>query len=189
MISGEASMQITDWIEEIEIILKKVDDVKRTLDRIMTSFSSCQRREATVLYDLVAKGMPTVENDVDEIRKAGAKLREAYFLPNSKFINGLPLTSEDFNLLLSQGIISMHRDDLNDYEVFMLYYYKDDRIEGYICPSEEPPRKSETGKCWCRLSLAGEVAPGNVRISYLSKQQRDYFGSILPELYSRFRRE
>ncbi len=46
----------------------------------------------------------------------------------------------------------------------MLFHYKDDRVEGYICPRIKPSTENDSGKV--QLRLLGEIVPPNIDVVF-----------------------
>lgn len=163
------------------------------LDQFNEILESSKQAHTIVLRDLEKWGAPTevrevlwtLDQKLRTITDAIINLKwELWSRPWDKLLKGQRLTKEEFYLLAAQGLILVpSRSGFEEaYEEFTHYLYEDNEIIGYINPRNPPNPSGE-------LRLEIGVSPEEVRTSYLSSDQLEYFRGFEPKLFSRFRKD
>jgi hypothetical protein len=186
-----------DWHGEFERIHESVDRVRSVVEGIAKWIW-----DNVVAKDVFPPQMPpgvaeylrVIDHELRSIEQVGANLKW-YFCSNplQKWLSGQKLTREEFYLLVAQGVWTISGSDEEDeYEEFAHFLYEDDERRGYINPSERPnapPVQKDGGARVQKVHLKIGIMPEDVRTSFLSPAQLDFFKKFRPELFSRFRKD
>ena len=171
-----------DWIAEFNQICQDIDQMVVDVD--------AKRREVP------SEVFQELHYRLYEILQTAKNLR-GYFCSNAaiKWVTGQRLTKEEYYLLAAQGILKIPSESglKEAYEEYSYYHYEDNKIKGYINPSEKPvPSRvpNENGLLGSRQGhLKVGIVPEDVNTSFLRQDQKEFFEKFHPDLFSRFKRE
>lgn len=175
--------EILEIKETVEQAAETLSDISRWLQDKVVASDCWPRKIPESIGKLISKGL----EQLAQIREAEQKAADRYFLgPANRFTNGIPLTREDYYLLVAMNVLSgNHRIEcpLSAYEIFQMLCYEDPELRCYINP-EESPRSSEA-----HVRFRMGRPPEGLCLGALRPEQKQFFKLYAPEIYARFKRD
>jgi hypothetical protein len=172
------------------MILEIIEAARTAAGALDRSREVRQELSRLVQKDLVAKdvlpdSLPTslhiALNRLDKCLASAesqlSRIREMWEKTLENLIQGKKLERGEFYLFMSAEIFAFPEDD---WEKFQMLLYEDDQVRGYINPQRVP---SHSGVL--RIGNFG-IQPENVRISFLSPAQQEFFKDHAPDVWLRF---
>jgi hypothetical protein len=107
--------------------------------------------------------------------------------PLDRFLRGYRLSRQEYHLLRAQGLLCWPREsvglpDVDDYEVFDMFFYEDGERRCFINPLL---RARTPGTVGIRVG----VSPEELSFEGLRPEQRRFFETRLPDVANRFRHD
>jgi hypothetical protein len=110
--------------------------------------------------------------------------------PFNTYLEGRPLSREQSYVCRALGLdLGTAREvglvDVDDYDVYRMLCYEDDRRWAYINIHLVPPEPIRLGPV-TRIRMRFGRAPEECRRRFLQPEQHDFFREHLPDVYARF---
>ena len=176
--------------EQLGLILKMIAEVMCSTEAVKLAEAGLLRLTEWMEQNVVTRdilpprwpeGLPPILQQLSE-QVAGARghlvsARELWDGVLSKFGRGLKLDRDEFYLVRAEGLWVPSN---SEYEEFMMHHYEDDERKGYINARQAPVQPGTIGPRW-------GVTPEDVRVAYLTDEQKRFFRERLPHSWKRFR--
>lgn len=180
----------TTWAEEIR---ENLNSARRALE----AFRKIEMWASRNVPEALESHLAALSRELNEVSSNAEQAVERYWAePMEKVLAGFPLSREQYHICRAMGMnIGTAREvglsGWDDYEVYRMLLYEDDKQYVYINIHEKPREavRLEDGSIVSKAHLRFGQSPEECRRRFLRPEQQTFFVEYLPDVYARFSEE